>query len=110
MKELRTVLGFVFGFWLVLGIAGASYMFVGEWDARRKLPSEMRTPEAIHKLYDDAVCLDCSGGGVLVVVSILFGAGVLFIGMLIEVINHSVTRRPHNEERSADAELNNNSF
>jgi hypothetical protein len=87
VKELRAALGVIFGFWLLLGVSGALYWFVGEWDARRRLPPEMRTPEVIHRLYDDAVCLECSvGGGMLIVMSVMFGFGVLLVWVLVEVL------------------------
>ena len=88
MRALRVALGVIFGFFLLLGAGGALYWVVGEWSARRSLPPEMRTPEVIHTVYDDAVCLECSlGGGMLLVFSILFGAAILFIWVLIEVMN-----------------------
>ncbi len=99
MKQLRTALGVIFGFWLLLGVSGALYWFVGEWNARRQLPPEMRTPDVIHKLYDDAVCLECSiDGGMILVMSILFGSGVLFVWVLIEVMNSYVSSRNGGEE------------
>jgi len=88
MKQLRAALGVILGFWLLLGLGGAAYWFIGEWNARRQLPPEVRTPELIHKLYDDAVCLECTlGGGMILAMSILFGVGVLFIWGLVEMIN-----------------------
>lgn len=100
MKQLRAALGVIFGFWVLLGVSGALYWFVGEWDARRRLPPEMRTPEVIHKLYDDAVCLECSlGGGMILVVSIVFGFGVLFIWMLIEVMHGLMSGRDGSKAR-----------
>ena len=88
MKYLRAAFGVILGFWVLLGVATTLLMFVGEWAARRRLPPEMRTPEAIYKYYDDAVCLACSlNGGMILVLSIVAALGVLMIWMLIEIIN-----------------------
>ncbi|HZG52192.1 MAG TPA: hypothetical protein VEZ40_08650 [Pyrinomonadaceae bacterium] len=100
MKQLRIALGVIFGFWLLLGIAGASYWITGERKARRLLPPEKRTAEAIHKLYDDAVCFHCViGGSLLLGFSVLFASGVLLIWALVELVNlYSQARKRKGEE------------
>ena len=103
MKQLRAALGIILGFWLLIGVSGALYWFVGEWNARRQLPPEERTAEVIHKLYDDAVCLDCAiGGGLLLGFSVLFGMGVLLIWMLVEVINRYCVACKNKREGNVD--------
>ena len=87
MKELRIFFGVIIGLCALIVAAGALYMILGEWHARRQLPPEERTQEVIHKLYDDAVCLECITGGILAFMSLL-SALMLSLGWgMIEVIN-----------------------
>ena len=42
-----------------LGIGFFLYFYFLEYQARQKLPPEMRTPEVIQNIYDGSVCLGC---------------------------------------------------
>ena len=65
-------------------------MYAGEWIARRKLPAEMQTPEAIQKYYDGAVCWECDyGGGILILFGLSSAVTVLLVWPLIEVAGTS---------------------
>lgn len=60
-----------------MGLAGILVIAVGEWIARRQLPPEMRSPEAIQYYFDGLVCLACGIWG-----SALIGAAILMASVL----------------------------
>ena len=63
-----------------LGIGFFLYFHFLEYQARQKLPPEMRTPEAIQAFYDGSVCLGCDVSATIVL--ILFFAIGIFIAVL----------------------------
>ena len=80
---------------LALGVFGVLFAVVGEWNARRKLPPELRSPEAIQYHFDGSVCLGCELGGSMIVVSAIFIGGLLaIIWFLLELAEHRKVRLP----------------
>jgi len=63
-----------------LGIGFFLYFHFLEYQARQKLPTEMRTPEAIQRIYDGSVCLGCDISATILL--ILFFAIGTFIAVL----------------------------
>ena len=63
-----------------LGIAFFLYFHFLEYQARQKLPPEMRTPEAIQNIYDGSVCLGCDISAMILL--ILFFAIGTFVTVL----------------------------
>ncbi len=89
MSSERSVMRKAFAIVLVLcvafGVVGVLIAAVGEWNARRQLPPEMRSPEAIQYYYDGAVCLGCSiGGGMVVIGAILMGGIIALVWLIAE--------------------------
>ena len=96
MKAEKIIVGVVSGFFLLLTIGGALFMYVGEWIERRKLPPEMQTPDAIQKYYDGAVCLACDfGGGILILIGISSMITVFLVWSLVEVAR--ISKAPEQE-------------
>ena len=90
MKSLRTGFGVALGFFVLLGVAGVLDIAVGEWNARRQLPPEIRTPEAIQRYYDGLVCLGCYlRGGIVLMICFLAGVVVLLMWGAAEVVNRT---------------------
>lgn len=75
---------------VVLGISGVLTSVVGEWHARRQLPPEMQSPEAIQYYYDGAVCLGCGIMGFITVAwAIIMGVLFAIIWLLLELAEFS---------------------
>jgi len=71
---------------VVLGVAGVLIGVIGEWHARRQLPPEMQSPEAIQYYYDGAVCLGCGIMGFIIVAwAIIMGILFAVIWLLLEL-------------------------
>ncbi len=74
-----------------LGIVGVLVGILGEWHARRQLPPEMQSPEAIQHHFDGAVCLGCGiMGFTMVAGAILMGVLFALIWLLLE---HAESRK-----------------
>jgi hypothetical protein len=74
-----------------LGIGFFLYFHFLEYQARKELPPEMRTPEAIQALYDGSVCLGCDVSAMMSLV--LFFAMGIFIAVLRELHENFSTKQ-----------------
>ena len=84
---MRKTFAIVLAICVAFGIFGALIAVVGEWNARRQLPPEMRSSESIQRYYDGAVCLDCSiGGGMVVIGSIFVGGIITLVWLILELV------------------------
>jgi uncharacterized protein YneF (UPF0154 family) len=83
MKNTSKALAIATTICFALGIGFFLYFHFLEYQARQKLPPEMRTPEAIQALYDGSVCL---GSDISATLSLtLFFAIGIFIAVLREI-------------------------
>jgi hypothetical protein len=65
---------------VALGIVGVLVSVLGEWHARRQLPPELQSPEAIQHHFDGAACLGCGIMGFTMV------AGAIFMGVIFAIV------------------------
>ena len=61
-----------------LGITSFLYFYFLEYQARQNLSPEMKTPEAIQKYYDGAVCLGCDIAAILLL-AVFFAVGIMML-------------------------------
>ncbi len=60
------------------GIGFFLYFQFLEYQARQKLPVEMRTPEVIQSVYDGSVCLGCDVSGMILMI-LFFACGTVIL-------------------------------
>lgn len=88
---MRKAFAIVLAICAAFGVLGVLLAVVGEWDARRQLPPDMRSPEAIQRYYDGAVCLGCSIGGGMVVIGSVFMTGIIVLIWLIVDLGQKIS-------------------
>lgn len=94
LSAMRKVYAIALACCLALGVGGVLFAVVGEWNARRKLPPEMRSPEAIQYHFDGSACSECELGGFMMVFSAIFMGGLLaLIWFLLELAERKKARR-----------------
>ncbi|HYO91106.1 MAG TPA: hypothetical protein VEQ40_05700 [Pyrinomonadaceae bacterium] len=93
-SAMRQAYTLVLAFCLALGVFGVLFAVVGEWNARRQLPPEMRTPEAIQHYFDGTVCFGCEFGGfMMIAAAILIGCPIALIWLIFELAEWRSVKR-----------------
>lgn len=76
-SPMRKAFAIVFAFCVAVGVTGFLIAAVGEWNARRQLSPEMRSPEAIQYHFDGTVCFACEMWGFMLMVAAFIMGGVV---------------------------------
>lgn len=96
LSAMRRAYTFVLAVCVALGIAGVLVGVISEWRARRQLPPELQSSEAIQYHFDGAACMGCGLTGFTMV------DAAILMGVMFAIIRAACAVTGENDENETN--------